>query len=72
MWNWNWNWFLKKNKQGLTKQEENEARRLLGDVVADAMDRSGVAALVAKAIPNCGCKRRQEALNNLHKRLLSK
>jgi len=50
-------------------EDRAEARRLLGDVVSDTLDAVGIAALVKKALPNCGCAGRRAKLNALHLRL---
>ena len=48
-----------------------ESEKLLGDKVADLMEKTGVARLTQKAAQaigkdDCGCKKRQQKLNDLH------
>ena len=51
------------------ESEHETARRLLGDVVSDALDRVGLADLIRSHWPNCNCFKRKAQLNALHKRL---
>ncbi len=53
-------------------KEREEAKRLLGDIVADSLDKIGIAKLVKKHFKNCGCWARQQKLNALHLRLTGK
>lgn len=41
-------------------------RMLLGDVVTDALDRAGLADVIRRHWPNCGCAARRARLNSLH------
>ena len=50
-------------------EERKEAKRLLGDIVADTLDKAGIAKLVKKHFKNCGCYGRQQRLNSLHLKL---
>lgn len=52
-----------------TNEERQEARRLLGDVIADTLDKVGIAALVKKHFKDCGCAGRRRKLNDLHLQL---
>lgn len=63
-------WFGKKDMGKVSDEERTEARRLLGDVVGDTIERSEIATLVRKVIPTTGCARRRRALNDLHRKLL--
>ena len=50
--------------------------RLIGDQVADLMEKTGVTSLVEKAakavgVDDCGCKARQKRLNALHRKVIS-
>lgn len=66
-------WYCLKNytfKKELTDAEYAEAKELLGDKVTRYMSRIGVAQLVEKRVPNCGCAGRRAALNNFHRKLL--
>ena len=60
---------MTKETNNVSNEDTTEAKRLLGDVIGDTLDRVGIAALVKKAIPGCNCSGRRKALNNLHKRL---
>ena len=50
-------------------KEHEEAKRLLGDIIADTLDKVGIAKLVKKHFKNCGCYGRQQKLNSLHLKL---
>ena len=50
-------------------KEREEAKRLLGDIVADTLDKVGIAKLVKKHFKKCGCYGRQQKLNALHLKL---
>lgn len=59
----------------MTPSEEDlraSARRLLGDVVSDTLDRAGIAALVRKHFPSCRCWKRRAQLNKLHLQLVGR
>lgn len=52
-------------------------KQLLGDAIADVLEKTGVADVVTKVatsigVDDCGCKKRQERLNNLHKSVQNK
>jgi len=53
----------------LDESEITEARRLLGDVVHDTIQRSEVATLLRSRISFTGCARRREMLNRFHERI---
>ena len=52
------------------KEAQKEGRRYLGDMIADAADKAGIAALVKKFAPNCNCSGRRHMMNNFHRRLM--
>ena len=52
------------------EEAQKEGRRYLGDMIADAADKAGIAALVKKFAPNCNCSGRRHMMNNFHRRLM--
>ena len=58
------------NSEITDSEAREEAKRYLGDMVSDALDKVGVAALIKKHFPKCGCAGRRVRLNALHKRIL--
>lgn len=49
-------------------------KKLLGDQIAGVLEKTGISELATKAanavgVKDCGCKKRQEQLNNLHKKV---
>ena len=50
-------------------EERKEAKRLLGDIVAETLDKVGIAKLVKRHFKNCRCYARQQSLNRLHLKL---
>lgn len=54
----------------------DKPEKLLGDKVAELMQKTGVTSLTEKAAKavgadDCGCKKRQQQLNSLHQKVMS-
>jgi len=55
----------------------DENKQLLGDAIANVMDKTGVTKVVETAanavgVKDCGCKKRQQQLNDLQTRVTNK